>query len=135
MNLQIKPTFIIIGTLLLGIVLGTLISGTLADQRYRRIRSMVRPHGFAEDLIEAVQPKDEEQRREIMAIVEKTDLRMQDLMRQSRAEMRAKIDSMAAELQPLLTDEQKAWLDKHLGDRRSGPMKHGEPFRDRPRPR
>jgi len=149
MNLQIKPTLIIIGTLLLGIVLGTLISGTLADQRYRRIRSMMRPPGFAEELVEAIQPKDEEQHRAIMAIVENADLRMQDLMRQSRAEMHAKIDSMAAELRPLLTDEQKTRLEKHLGDRRPGqmepkepfgdrrpgPMEHGEPFRDRPRPR
>ncbi|MFH1011342.1 MAG: hypothetical protein V1784_08950 [bacterium] len=135
MNLQIKPTLIIIGTLLLGIVLGTLISGTLADQRFRRIRSMMRPHGFAEDLIEAIGPKDEQQRREITAVIENTDLRIQDLMRQSREEIRARIDSMAAELQPLLTDEQRTRLEKLLGDRWPGPMEHRDPFRDRRRPR
>jgi hypothetical protein len=132
MNLQIKPTLIIIGTLLLGIVLGVLISGTFAEQRFRRMHSMMRPHGFAEDLIQVIQPNDEQQRQEIMAVIETTDLRIQDLMGQSREEIRSTVDSMAAQLQPLLTDEQKARLEKHLGDRRSKSLEPREHFRDRP---
>lgn len=129
MNLQIKPTLIIIGTLLLGIVLGTLISGTLAERRFQRIRSMMKPPQFAEDLVEAIGPKDEQQRREIMAIIDETDQKIQNMMHQSREEMHAAIDSLAAKLQPILTDEQRARLEEHLGDRHHRPMEpSGEPF-------
>ena len=54
MNLQVKPTLIIIGTLLIGIVLGALMSGTLADRRYQRIRSMMGPDRFPEQLVEGI---------------------------------------------------------------------------------
>jgi hypothetical protein len=148
MNLQIKSSLIIIGTLLLGIVLGTLISGMLAERRFQRIHSMMKPPQFAEELVEAIGPKDEPQRREIMAIINETDQKIQNMMHQSREEMHAAVDSLAAKLQPLLTVEQKARLEKHLGDRRHRPMEPPkeqfpgrrpqpgpiEPFPDRPRP-
>lgn len=117
MNLQVKPTLIIIGTLLIGIVLGALMSGTLAERRHRKIRSMMRPDGFSEQLIEVIQPQDNEQRDAIATVLRNTGCRIDEMMQKSRNEIHAMVDSMAVELKPLLTDEQNARLQKHLGER------------------
>jgi hypothetical protein len=132
MNLQVKPTLIIIGTLLIGIVLGALMSGTLAERRHRKIRSMMRPDGFSEQLIEVIQPQDNEQRDAIAAVLRNTGRRIDEMMRESRAEIHGTVDSMALELKPLLTDEQNARLKKHLGER---PPRADRPERRFPRRR
>lgn len=132
MNLQVKPTLIIIGTLLIGIVLGALMSGTLAERRHRKIRSMMRPDGFSEQLIELIQPQDNEQRDAIAAVLQNTGRRIDEMMRESRAEIHTMVDSMALELKPLLTDEQNARLQKHLGER---PPRGDRPERRFPRRR
>lgn len=131
MNLQIKPTLIIIGTLLIGIVLGALLSGTLAERRHQRIRSMMRPPRFSEQLIEIIRPQDSEQRDAIAAILENSAWRIDDMMRESRAEIHATVDSMALKLKPLLTAEQNARLQKHMGDRRLRVDKAGRRWPDR----
>jgi hypothetical protein len=134
MNLQVKPTLVIIGTLLIGIVLGALMSGTLAERRHRKIRSMMRPDGFSEQLIEVIQPQDSDQRDAIAAVLQNTGRRIDEMMQESRADIHATVDSMALELKPLLTDEQNARLQKHLGDRRARPEKPERRFPHRPGP-
>ncbi|MBU1706986.1 hypothetical protein KKB28_03625 [bacterium] len=119
MNLQVKPALIIIGTLLIGIVLGALMSGTLADRRHRKIGEMMRPNMFSERLIEVIEPLEPDQREAITAIVEETATRVQNLTRETRFEMHAVMDSMFSELRPLLTDEQSLRLERHLGDARA----------------
>ena len=126
MNLQVKPALIIIGTLLIGIVLGALISGALAERRYREIRCMLRSDLLTERLIEIIEPLEDKQREEVRAIVEQTSVRVRNLTRETRFEMHAVMDSLFAELQPLLTDRQKARLEKHIGNRRARAMKREE---------
>jgi uncharacterized membrane-anchored protein YhcB (DUF1043 family) len=119
MNLQVKPALIIISTLLIGIVLGALMSRTLADSRHQRIGDMMRPDMLSMRLIEVIEPLESDQREVVTAIVDKTASRVRDLTHETRFEMHAMMDSMFAELKPLLTDEQNARLEKHLGDKRA----------------
>ena len=126
MNLQVKPTLIIIGTLLIGMVLGALILGTLAEKRHERIRKMMGPGKFTERLLDVIQPENDEQRDNIIAVAESTTLKIDRMMRESRDEIRAMVDSMTVELRPFLSEDQNARLQKHIGDgwRRGERMKH-----------
>ncbi len=129
MNLQVKPALIIIGTLLIGIVLGALMARTLADSRYRRIDNMIRPDMLSIRLIKIIEPLEADQREAVTAIVEETASKVRNLTRETRFEMHAVMDSMFAELQPLLTDRQKARLEKHIGDRRARAERMGRPMK------
>ena len=129
MNLQVKPALIIIGTLLIGIVLGALMSRALADRQYRRIGDMMRPDRLSMRLIKIIEPLEPDQREAVTAIVEETAAKIRDLTRETRFEMHAVMDSMFMELKPLLTDEQNARLEKHRGERRARAEKMGRHMR------
>lgn len=126
MNLQVKPSLIILGTLLIGIILGVLLSGALIRERHHRIEAMLGPPRFAERIIKVVKPRDVEKRKAIAAIVEKTSLRIRDLTRETRTGMHAVVDSMFSELKPLLNEEQSKRLEKHLGDRKARAERMGK---------
>ena len=129
MNLQVKPALIIIGTLLIGIVLGALMARTLADRRHQIIGDMMRPDMLSIRLIKIIEPLESDQREAVTAIVEETASRVRNLTRETRSEMHTVMDSMFTELKPLLTNEQNARLEKHIGDRRARAERMGRPMK------
>jgi hypothetical protein len=114
---------IIVGTLLIGVVIGALIVGPLvARHHFRRIADLRTPKGFAERLEEIIQP-DQSQVQTLRPILMKYAESFDEVASRHREEVKNMIDSLDAELDTILTDEQKARLE----DRRRGFGPPGEP--------
>jgi hypothetical protein len=114
---------IIVGTLLIGVVIGALIVGPLvARHHFKRIADLRTPRGFADRLEEIIQP-DETQVATLRPILVRYGEDFDEVFSRHRREMHDMIDSLHAELDTVLTDEQKARLEER--QRRMGPP--GEP--------
>jgi hypothetical protein len=132
MTARTKSTLILLATLVLGLVLGSLITGAVANRRLDRISEMRTARGMAFFLERAVQPETEEQRVAIRAVLDSAAPAFTEEIRASRERMRTLSDSLRAALEPLLTDAQKARLEEGMRVRRGGPP--FGPRGDRPPP-
>jgi len=140
MTARTKSTLILIATLGLGIALGSLITGAAVNRRLDRIAEMRTARGMAFFLERAIQPESEAQREAIRAVLEDAAPAFTEVMRESRERMARLTDSVRSELEPLLTDEQRARLDEGMRMRRGGPPfgppgDHPPPGADPRRPR
>jgi len=129
MNIKIKIGAIITGTLLLGIILGGLIHSAVMKQRIKQIRSFRDRGGFETFLERIIQP-DESQRLKIQAVFDKYNPKIYEIRRQHFKEFSALIDSLKAELDPILTPEQREKLKRPPMRMRPGSFP-GHPPRDR----
>lgn len=115
MTTRTKTTLIIIGTLLLGMLLGALLTGAVVRHRLGQLNDLRTPRGFSRVLEETIQPANAAQREELQAALQQGGRRLVRLRRQHRQETRALVDSLRAEIEPLLTPEQQKRLDERLG--------------------
>jgi len=128
MSLQVKPSLIIVGTLLLGMVIGTLVSSVFVNQRFDRIRDMMGPHAFPRHILETIGPLEDEQRDAVFEVVERAADRIRNESSGTRVRIHAVLDSMVIELEPLLTDQQLQELKRKIGERRKFMHRpHGKP--------
>ncbi len=97
--------------MLIGIVLGGVISGAIVNRRLQHLTELRRPGGFAFFLEHAIQPEDEEQAEAIHDVLERIGPRFHEILERSHREMEALRDSVRAELDPILTAEQKERLE------------------------
>lgn len=118
MTPRAKSALLLIGTLLIGIVLGVLLHARLSEQRIERLAFLRSQRGFVRFMERAIEPRDEEQRQAIRAVLERAAQRMAEHQTESRREARVILDSTRAELRALLTDEQLRQLEEHLEFRR-----------------
>lgn len=124
MNSRTKSVGIIIGTLLAGILLGSVITGAVYQNRAEKQERLRKPGGFVEHLEEMVDPHDEAQWQTIYPIVEKTGRRHREIMNGARTALNASFDSMLVELAPHLdADQMERLKEKQAKMRRklSGP--------------
>lgn len=132
MNVQVKSSIIIIVTLIIGVLLGAMVSGPLLHSRMdRRLHGMRTAHGLADRFEDIVQP-DESQRDTVRAILAVHSRQVHEIMSRSHAELSEAMDSLQNELAPVLTEDQKDRLNSHLEnlpDRKPG--RRGRPFRGR----
>lgn len=124
---------IIVGTLLIGVVIGALIVGPLvARHHFKRIADLRTPKGFAERLEEIIKP-DQNQVKVLRPVLVRYAESFDDVASRHRSEVKDMIDSLHAELDTILTDEQKGRLE----ERRRGfgppgdPRDHHKPHRPR----
>jgi alkanesulfonate monooxygenase SsuD/methylene tetrahydromethanopterin reductase-like flavin-dependent oxidoreductase (luciferase family) len=106
-----KSVLILSATLLIGIVLGGVISGAIVNRRLQHLTELRRPGGLAFFLEHAIQPEDEEQAAAIHDVLERMGPRFHEILERSHSEMEALRDSVRAELDPILTEEQKERLE------------------------
>lgn len=121
MTARTKSTLILIATLALGMVLGSLITGAAVNRRLERIADMRTARGMAFFLERSIQPESEEQRAAIRAVLEDAAPAFTEVMRESRERMARLTDSLRAELEPLLSEEQRERLDEGMRMRHGGP--------------
>jgi hypothetical protein len=112
MNIKTKSALILLGTLVIGMVLGGLVNARMVDQRIERIGYLRSEPGFVRYWHRAIEPTDEAQRLEIEAVLDGAATRMAEHMRRSRSEARAIMDSTRAELSRVLTEEQMRQLEE-----------------------
>ena len=106
-----KGALILFSTLLIGVLIGSLLSGWFVRDRLRPI-----PHSryFVRSTERLIAPQDEEQLRELNA--------------KHRESLKEQLDATRAELAPLLSEEQLRRMDRRL--RRFGELMG--PWRERP---
>jgi len=114
MTASTKSVLMLLSTLLIGILLGSLITGAVNNRRMRNLAEMRSARGLAFHFEEVVQPESEEQREAIRAVLDEAAPKFSAAMQESRERMRALTDSVRAELDPLLTDEQRKRLEERM---------------------
>ena len=132
MKIHTQSAIIILGTLIIGILLGGVLSTVFVHQRFQKIQSMLGPGHFSEHLIDQViQPVDNAQREKLIAIAESTAVKSQALIGQFHEGMKTNMDSLLTQVEPLLTKDQyerfKKWVDHmgKMGPRRKPGFKRG----------
>jgi Spy/CpxP family protein refolding chaperone len=113
MKTRSKAVFIILGTLVVGIVIGALGSGTWRQKREHRHERMMPHQRFLHVMERIIQPTDE-QREAIDQILEKRSEQISAIQEEHESEVRAILDSLRSDLASVLTQEQRERLEKRL---------------------
>jgi hypothetical protein len=111
MSVKWKSFFIIVAILVIGILIGVFLAGPFMRHHVGRRHIDRGPEMFTQMMERVIQPT-EEQREAVHAVLEEYSMRLEELHEDFRTEMVTTIDSLKADLDPLLTDEQKARLEE-----------------------
>lgn len=123
-----KSVLILLATLVLGALLGAVVTGWWVQQRVDRLRAVRTADGFVERVVQRVEPVSSAQRDSIIAITQYRARQLSDLRQSHRRDTRAIFDSLRQDLQPVLTEEQDARLERQM-------PRHGRRGGDGPRRR
>jgi hypothetical protein len=131
MQTRTKSAFLLLTVLVLGMVIGILISGVLHNRRMQRIARIRTGPGISQLIERAVEPESEEQRARIREIMQDAAPRFEEVFQRTQEEMRVLSDSVMSELEAILNPEQMEELRRHMEMRRRPPP---EGWRGRQRP-
>lgn len=107
-----KSALLIVATLVIGMVLGSLVTGAIAN---RRLDSLAEARGrMSAFFVDAIEPESEEQAEAIRKVLDGAAPRFKEIFESTRGEMKRLSDSVMAELDPILTDAQKERLEKRM---------------------
>lgn len=113
MNTKAKTSFILFGTLLIGIAIGALGSGLLREERVRSFELM-RPENRFHQYMKGVIRPTAEQSSQFDEILGKYSKQISNIHQQHQEEILALYDSLHSELRALLNDEQRTRLEQSL---------------------
>ena len=119
-----KGALILFSTLLIGVLIGTLLSGWFVRDR---LRPIPHPRHFVRSTERLIAPQDEEQRQAVRAVLRRYAAALRALDTKHREALKEQLDATRAELAPLLSEEQLRRLDRRL--RRFGELMG--PWRER----
>ncbi len=111
---RLKSLAIIVATLVIGMILGGLITTRIVNKRIDRISSLHSEHGFARLIERSIHFDDDQQREEVSAILERTSKLLFEKRRVTQRQMHSILDSAKNELQSVLSEEQMARLEERL---------------------
>jgi len=115
-----KSVLLLVVTLLLGIVLGGVLTGWWVQNRADRVRALRTPSGFVERVVERVEPTSAAQRDSVEVIARRAARQLERLRRSHRQQTMTVLDSMRVELRTVLSEEQINTLDRRLERRHRG---------------
>lgn len=135
---RLKSVAIIVVMLIIGMVLGGLLTARIVQNRFDRIEALRTQHGFTRFMERSIEFESPEQREEVRRILDRTADRMFEHLRSSRREAMQIMDSARADLSQILSERQMEQLERHLRRRRHrmdrpGPPHDGPPRRRRRR--
>jgi hypothetical protein len=135
MNVKTKSIIVIVSTLLIGMVLGSVITAAFIKNRaFDRIADMRNERGFVNRIERLIQP-DEEQKGKVREILVRHFEKMHMLGEEMRINFKAMNDSLIKDLGPILHPEQIERFKKRMNrmKRFGGPpgKPHRPPLRDR----
>lgn len=113
-------------TLLLGICIGVLGGGALQERRLARVNDIRRPGGFVEHVQDVIRPTSDSQWAKIRPIVESAAMRNAGMRHMHDSAMRVTLDSLRAELNPMLDERQRERLARFVPGRPGGPPPRGD---------
>lgn len=111
MNLQLKNSLILTGTLIIGIVLGVLISGRVMQSKMANFRNFYTEQGFSRQLMNVIRPN-EEQRKQLEPVFREQAKRNHELFIQCRENHHRLMEQFRQELNLYLTADQMKRLDR-----------------------
>ncbi len=111
MNLKVKITFLIIMTLIIGIVIGAMINRAVSQNRIKRILERRNPPIFISFYERIIEPN-ADQHDSIRKILDKYAQSFSEIRTDFQEQLHSSFESMKAELDPLLTPEQKERLER-----------------------
>ena len=103
---MIKPLGLLLLTLFIGMALGAAITGRIVQSRLANYNNFFSDSGFAQTLMDAIEPESEAQREELLPILEETGRNIQETRENARTEILLHNRKLEAELSPLLSKEQ-----------------------------
>jgi hypothetical protein len=114
MNTKAKATLIIIVTLVIGVIIGSMLTRAYVIYKVKKIIPFRRePDNFISHIEEIIQPTAEQQ-EQIREILEKHAKRTLEIHKKHLKEIQSSIESLNAELDPILTTEQKKRLKERF---------------------
>ncbi len=111
MNLKLKNSLILTGTLIIGIVLGILISGRIMHVRMAKFRNFYTEKGFNRELMKIIRPT-EEQREKLIPLFRQQAKRNHRLFMECREKHHQMMGDFKKELSRYLNKEQLQRLEK-----------------------
>lgn len=114
MNVRMKFAVYLVFTLLFGIAIGILLNRALLQKKIKDMLMMRASGRIVPQLEEIVRSAGPEQRESIREIFDKYETKMADIHLRFREEIEAAFKSLKADVDPLLTPEQKIRLDEML---------------------
>ena len=113
MNLKVKSSLIIIVTLIIGMALGIILAQSFfrPPNMFDKMSALRSPEGFAERFERIIDPN-ESQKEKIREILQFHFQKMHNQSSEFRQRFMQLNDSLRAELDPILNDEQKDRLNK-----------------------
>ena len=113
MTVSRTTAVVLLATLIIGMVLGVLGVGAAGRYVMRPDPPSSRPPapaGFQEHMIRVIEPTDRMQEARVRVVVERAADRNRAMIQDLNVHLRASVDSMRAELAPLLTGDQRERL-------------------------
>ena len=101
-----SPTLLLILTLLLGVIVGSLATGSFVYYRLHKIVAMTTPEGLEAFLLQHIEPDSVQQRASIRAVATKTSQELLNSSLESRQSILLAMDNLQRQLKPALTEEQ-----------------------------
>lgn len=121
MNAKTTSAIIIIGTLVLGILIGSLATSAIMNNRLEALQALRMQDGLTRYLQRIIEPTDEKQKAEVRAILQQASRRQAEIRRSVFEEHRTLFEEMRNELDVVLTAEQKEKLKSWIAaDGRAG---------------
>jgi len=111
MSVKWKSFFIIVATLVIGILIGVFLAGPVMHRHVVR-RTLDRGPEMLTEMLERVIQPTPEQRDAVREVLKEHSARLEELHEDFRTEIVTTMDSLKADLDPILNDEQKARLEE-----------------------
>ena len=111
MNLKLKNSLILTGTLILGIIIGVLISGRAIHYKMKNARNFYTERGFNREIMKVIKPTDE-QLKQLRPLFQKQAKKNQALFRRCKEKRDELFIEFRSELENYITDEQLKHFDK-----------------------
>ncbi|MGH7564409.1 MAG: hypothetical protein ACREK5_08295 [Gemmatimonadota bacterium] len=126
MTIDARSSLILLATLLLGIAIGALGAGALAQRRSEHLREMRLRGMFVDHMEQIIRPRDEAQREAIRPILEETGRRNHALLDSTHTRLETEMDRMRERLAPHLDEAQRERVEALAHFRGPfGPPPHG----------
>ena len=113
---MIKPLTLLLLTLFVGMILGAAITGKVVQSRLAKFNNLLNEAGFAQILMDVIDPESEAQRAELLPVLEETGRNIQEVRANARTDILIHYQELEAELLPILSEEQanrlQSWREK-----------------------
>ena len=113
---MIKPLTLLLLTLFVGMILGAAITGKVVQSRLAKFNNLLSEAGFAQILMDVIEPESEGQRAKLLPILEETGQHIQETKANARTDIFLHYRELEAALLPILSQEQanrlQSWREK-----------------------